>query len=172
MTTTNEEFQRIRGYLQAQAAKLSVPDLVARVRADQQQVHAAASAVPVDRFYDAPAQGEWSANQVLAHIVESGGAVARAIRTTLDGGTPPARVGDEIRPDPPRRAAQEWLADLTRERELLFERVGRAGGDERLEVTWQHPMFGPLNWREWLLFLRLHDLDHARQLQAITAALG
>jgi hypothetical protein len=31
-------------------------------------------------------------------------------------------------------------------------------------------MFGPLNWREALLFMRLHDLDHAGQLQKNTAA--
>jgi len=33
-------------------------------------------------------------------------------------------------------------------------------------------MFGTLNWRETLLFLRLHDLDHARQLEKNAAALA
>lgn len=33
-------------------------------------------------------------------------------------------------------------------------------------------MFGPLTWRETLLFTRLHDLDHAGQLQKIAAALA
>ena len=32
-------------------------------------------------------------------------------------------------------------------------------------------MFGPLTWREALLFLRLHDLDHAGQLRKIATAL-
>ena len=32
-------------------------------------------------------------------------------------------------------------------------------------------MFGGLNWRETILFLRLHDLDHAGQLRKIAAAL-
>jgi hypothetical protein len=36
----------------------------------------------------------------------------------------------------------------------------------------EHPFFGPLNWRETLLFMRLHDLDHAGQLKQIAAALG
>jgi hypothetical protein len=31
-------------------------------------------------------------------------------------------------------------------------------------------MFGPLNWRETLLFMRLHDLDHAAQLDKIATA--
>jgi hypothetical protein len=33
-------------------------------------------------------------------------------------------------------------------------------------------MFGPLTWRETLLFTRLHDLDHADQLQKIATAFG
>ena len=36
----------------------------------------------------------------------------------------------------------------------------------------EHPMFGPLTWRETLLFTRLHDLDHAGQLQKIATALA
>ena len=42
----------------------------------------------------------------------------------------------------------------------------------RLGETVEHPMFGPLNWRETLLFMRLHDLDHAGQLGKIAAALA
>ena len=44
-----------------------------------------------------------------------------------------------------------------------------ARGDERLEITIRHPTFGDFSWREWLLFMRVHDLDHLRQLQAIAA---
>ena len=167
MTTMSEEQLRIRGYLQAQAAKLSIPELVAKVRTDQEQVRAAAEVVPAERFYDRSAAEDWSANEVLAHVVESGGQVGRAIRATIDGGAPPPRLQDAIRPDPPRCTAAEWWEQLTHDREELFERVSRAAGDEHLDVTWQHPFFGGLNWREWLLFLRIHDIDHARQLQAI-----
>jgi hypothetical protein len=37
-----------------------------------------------------------------------------------------------------------------------------------LDRSIYHPIFGNLNWREALLFLRIHDLDHARQIQAAT----
>jgi hypothetical protein len=171
MTTLTDEQLRIRGYLQAQAAKLSLADLIAKVQADQEQVRAAADAVPAARFADRPADGEWSANEVLAHVVESGRAVAGGIRSVLDGGAPTA-LADRIRPDPERHTAAEWWDQLIHDRETLFERVRAARGDERLDVTWSHQFFGELNWREWLLFLRIHDLDHARQLQAITEALG
>ncbi len=29
-----------------------------------------------------------------------------------------------------------------------------------------------MHWREWLLFARVHTLDHTRQIQAIAEALG
>lgn len=170
MTTLSEEQLRIRGYLQAQAAKLSLAELVAKVRADQEQVRAAAGAVPAARFCDRPADGEWSANEVFAHVVESGSMVVSGIRSVLDGGSP-APVSDRIRPEPARLPAADWWQQLTQDREILFDRVLTASGDEHLDITWTHQFFGDLNWREWLLFLRIHDLDHARQMQAITEAL-
>ena len=171
MNARNDEELRIRSYLQAQAAKLSTADLLAKVRTDQDQLRAGAEAVPPDRFYDQPTEGEWSANEVLAHVVEYGADVVSCIRRVLDGGgAPPPRPTDAIRRNPPRRTAAEWWERLGRDRAALFERVGRAAGDEYLDVTWPHPSFGDLNWREWLLFIRLHDLDHARQLQAIAEA--
>jgi len=58
-----------------------------------------------------------------------------------------------------------------RDREALFERVLRADPLAYLKTPIEHGMFGTLNWRETLLFMRLHDLDHARQLQKIAAVL-
>ena len=56
-------------------------------------------------------------------------------------------------------------------RDALFARVLRAEPAEHPECVIEHPFFGRLSWRETLLFLRLHDLDHAGQLQKIAAAL-
>lgn len=172
MTVLNEEQQRIRGYLQTQAARLSTAELVAKVRADQDQVRTAAESAPASRFYDRPEAEEWSANEVSAHVVEGGGNVAQAICAAIAGGAPDRLAADRPRPDPERLTATEWYQRLLRDRETLFERVGRAAGDEHLDTRWGHPFFGDLNWREWLLFLRIHDLDHTRQMQAIAAAVS
>ena len=174
MSTLTEEQQRIRSYLQGQAAKLSIADLVAKVRSDQEQVRAGAESVPPDRFYDRPSAAEWSANEVLAHVVQYGAGVVNNIRAVIDGGQPapqPADAIGSVDPNPPRRMVAEWWDELVRDRAALYDRVSQAAGDEHLDVTWPHPSFGDLNWREWLLFIRLHDLDHARQLQAIAAEL-
>lgn len=163
----NEEQLRIRGYLQTQAAKLSVPELAAKVRSDMDQLRAAAESVPAERFCDAPAAGEWSANEVMAHCLDSARMVNRGILAALDTGARPGPATDRIEATSDRRTAGEWWAAFSAERQGLFDRLQSASGEEHLDVTWAHPMFGDLNWREWLLFLRIHDLDHARQIAAI-----
>jgi hypothetical protein len=103
-------------------------------------------------------------------VVDAGRFFGGAIVAVLDGALPlsPSR---ERAPVTDVRSAEAWLTALERDREALFARVGRAEPSTRLDVTIEHFMFGPLNWRETLLFMRLHDLDHAGQLDKIAEAL-
>ena len=36
-----------------------------------------------------------------------------------------------------------------------------------LERTWDHPWFGPLNFKEWIVFQRLHAMDHVQQIERL-----
>ncbi len=168
----DDEQRRIRSYLEAQAAKLGPAALVDKVRVAMQELRSAAAAVPRARFDDRPAAEEWSANEVMAHVVDSGARFGARVVEALAGAPQGPRVEDAIEPDAPRRTAAEWCARLDREREELFARVLAADPDARLDRVIEHPMFGPLNWRETILFLRLHDLDHAGQLRKIAEAFG
>lgn len=170
--TTSEDHQRVRGYLISQANKLSLSELVAKVRADVLPLREVALAVPAARFNDRPAPDEWSAAEVLTHILEMNENGARSIESIIAGGEPVRNIRDEISGATRSAlgsAAAYWDVFHAR-REQLLENVLRANGDEHLDTTIVHHMFGPLNWREWLLFMRVHDLDHLRQLQAITEA--
>jgi uncharacterized damage-inducible protein DinB len=167
----NDEYARIRSYLTAQAAKLSPPEIVGKVRGAMGQLEAAARAVPAARFNDAPAAGEWSANEVMAHVVESGRHFGGAITRMLDG-QPSGAPRDAPARDTSPRPRETWWTVLEQDRAALFERVLRADPGARLDATVEHPFFGPLNWRQTLLFLRLHDLDHAGQLQKVAATLA
>ena len=165
------EVERIRGYLVAQAAKLSVPELVAKVRADTAPLREVAAAVPPERLRERPGPEEWSAAEVLTHILTMNEHGARAIEGILDSGAVPPRIDDtlthEERGD--LQTAEDYWRVFERRREQLYARVSQAMGDEHLNLKITHPMFGPLNWREWLLFMRIHDLDHMRQIQAIAS---
>lgn len=163
----NDEQQRIRSYLQAQGAKLTPVDIIAKVRAAMDEVHAAATAVPAGRFQARPAAGEWSANEVMAHVVAAGARFGRAITDALDGTSPGAPIADAAEQGVPQHTADAWWTDLVNARAKLFERVLAADPRTHLDIMIEHPFFGPLNWRECLLFFRLHDLDHAGQLRKI-----
>ena len=165
-----DEQRRIRSYLQGQGAKLSPADIVDKVQAAMAELREAAAAVPPERFADAPAPGEWSANAVMAHVVETGRHFGGAIARILDGHAAEA-LRDEPARDTSSRTLQQWWMRLEQDRRVLFDRVLGAEPDCRLESTVEHGMFGPLNWRETLLFMRLHDLDHAGQLRKIAGVL-
>lgn len=162
------EADRIRGYLQAQAAKLSIPDLTGKVRDDMQQFREALSAVPPERFTERPSDGDWSANEIASHLLETSRSVSQGICSVLDSGSLPPAIADQMRRTGDVRDADEWWDLLLSDREATLARVNRATGNEHLDVKWPHGVFGDLNWREWLLFMRVHDLDHARQLQSVT----
>jgi hypothetical protein len=166
MREMTEEERRIRSYLEAQGAKLAPPELLLKVESAMGDLRAALFSVPADRFASRPSGDEWSAAEVMEHVIDSGAHFADGIAHALRRPSPPHPAGGV-----PRSADESWSA-LERDRAALFDLVRKADPAAHLERTIDHGMFGSLNWRETLLFLRLHDLDHARQLQAIAAALA
>ncbi len=168
----DDEAARVRGYLVSQANKLSLADLVAKVRTDSAALEAAGAAVPAARFNDRPADGEWSASEVWTHILQMSENGAASITGIIESGAKPAPARDVISGDTRSAlttSAAYWQTYIT-VREKLYDRVLEATGDEHLDVKISHMTFGDFSWREWLLFMRVHDLDHMRQLQALTQA--
>jgi hypothetical protein len=165
-----EEERRIRGYLQGQGAKLSPAEVIVKVEAAMADLRRAATAVPGPRFEERPAPEEWSGNEVMAHVIDAGRFFGDQIVAVLDG-RPRTDVTREL-PPVARHTADEWSSILERDRAALFARVRAVDPQAGLDETIEHRMFGPLTWRETLLFMRLHDLDHAGQLQKIAAALA
>ena len=163
------EFERIRGYLQAQGAKLSPEAIIGKVEAAMGELRQAAALVPAARWAERPEPEEWSGNEVLAHVVDAGRHFGDQIIALLADRPRPAARGSSMSE---RRTLEEWWAILGRDRAELFDAVRKTEPASRLDAKIEHPMFGPLTWRETLLFTRLHDLDHTGQLQKIAAALA
>ena len=168
----NEEMQRIRSYLVAQGAKLTPAALVDKLRAAMADLRAAALAVPPARFAERPEPEEWSGNEVMAHVLAADDYFSGGIRRALEGLPPGPKTEGRGIEGAPLRSAEEWCALLDKQREPVFAEVLAADPGAAPDFRIDHPSFGPLNWRETLLFNRLHDLDHAGQLQKIAAALG
>ena len=171
-TPMTDEQRRVKSYLVAQAAKLEPAAIVAKVRDAMKELEAAATAVAPSRFAERPEPEEWSGDEVMAHVVGSGAYFGGGIVSILDDRPLPASAkGGGGVPEHPVRPAAAWCQLLARDREALFERVRNAPPDPKPDRTIEHGMFGPLTWREALLFLRLHDLDHAGQLRKNAEAL-
>lgn len=170
-TTRAEEVTRVRGYLTGQAAKLTPAQIVDKVRESQTALLAAAAAIPADRFLTPPGDDEWSPAEILHHVVTVIGDSSRSIISTLRTGTP-----SRVRPDRLEHLTKDVTLDQVRdlmatEREELFSTVLAADPSAHLDVVvMSHSEFGSFNWREALLFVRVHDMDHARQLEKITVA--
>jgi hypothetical protein len=164
---SDPELVRIREYLQQQAAKLDIEALIARVEDGIQELETEARAVAPEARAAVPAGDSWSPGDCMQHALGSNIEVARQVLFA-------AHTGDAPPPEEP-SLPEDVDALLTRHRDALdslYEHVRAADPENYLYFKWEHPFFGDLNWREWLLFLRVHSKDHARQLAAMRAALA
>jgi uncharacterized damage-inducible protein DinB len=170
--TRAEEVARVRGYLASQSMRRTPEQLVAALREAHQQLLAASAAIPDDHFHTTPGEGEWSAADVLAHVRRIATFEGRTIGSVIVYGEQPPNVDDTLEHSPKEITRERILADIAARREQLIAVVLQADPQAHLDILWGHNEFGQMNWREWLLFARVHTLDHARQLQAIAAALS
>lgn len=167
MTQPQEELDRIRGYLQQQASQRTIEELIARVQEGVADLAAAARGVPESVLGVIPAGDEWSPMDCLRHAAASNMQVAQKVLfAALEGALPSD-------PEPELPANRDSIiAQHAEAIDSLYEHVRAANPEANLQLKWNHPFFGDLNWREWLLFLRIHSRDHARQLQAMSGQGG
>ena len=170
--TREEEVARVRSYLASQAMRRSPGQLIEALREAHHQFLAATAAVPDAAFRTTPKEGEWSAADVLAHVRTIAAIDERSICGVIERGEQPANVDDQLEHAPTNATREQMLADIEALRGRLIAVVLQADPQTHLDIVWGHNEFGNMNWREWLLFARVHTLDHAGQMQAISAVLS
>ena len=170
--TREEEVARVRSYLASQAMRRTPGQLVEVLREAQQQFLAATASVPDAAFRTIPREGEWSAADVLTHVRTIAAFDERSICGVIERGEQPANVDDALEHAPSDATREQLLADIEALRERLIAVVLQANPEAHLDIVWGHNEFGNMNWREWLLFARVHTLDHTRQIQSIAAVLS
>ena len=111
-----------------------------------------------------PDADEWSISEALSHLVTSSKRISEIVDALARGATP----GIE-RIDPPREATSQSIDELQERLTLdslrwsaLVERLPPA---QSTTLTAPHPFFGELHARAWLMFQRIHDIDHAGQVE-------
>lgn len=162
-----EEVARVRGYLSSQAMKRTPAQIVEALKEAQQQFVQATMSIPEDLFHTPPQPGEWSGAEIMAHVLAIANFDLKTIVALLEKGE---RGPDWNKLDDYEVSSREaGLAELESMREKLIKAALNTDPNAHLDVTWSHPEFGLFQWREGLLFARVHTLDHARQMAGVAA---
>jgi uncharacterized damage-inducible protein DinB len=68
-------------------------------------------------------------------------------------------------------SAAQAIAALTNSRQALLSALEAADGIALGAITYSHPLLGPLNLYQWVLFVGQHEARHAAQIQEIASRL-
>jgi uncharacterized damage-inducible protein DinB len=164
----------------------SLAKIIENLTRAQRELLRAADAVPADRWKMRPAEGRWSAGELVGHL----SAIERAILSRAGKlvQKPPKSVSFFKRFHVPmmfvearviRRKApvslepqvvrekEEMLAELrgVRERTLAF--IEETRGRDLSKYSMAHPFLGNLNAYEWLQFVASHERRHMKQMREI-----
>jgi hypothetical protein len=150
----------------------------------------AADAIPSTQWTRKPRAEQWSAAEVVAHLV----VVERAIVGSADRVTQKAprpvpfvkrvhlplwlvserviRLKSPIPLDPALVGSkEEMLAELRAARERALAFLEETSDRDLNSYRWPHPFLGSLNVYEWFEMIAAHELRHTKQMREICARL-
>ena len=122
-----------------------------------------------------PTNDEWSILDAMAHVISVKRTVVQVCRLLAGGSRPPAaeQWEEESRQD---GMSMLTLTSVAGARDLaeqahgeIVEFIRQLDGAD-LGSRLSHYLFGPLNAREWAVFVRIHDGDHIAQIWRLRSA--
>ncbi len=168
------ELERVRSYLVSQAERKTFTELRPPVENARAELLAAVEGVSEAQAGFKPTalgsgdEDAWSIAEVLRHCIQNEEGGALRVRS-LGLGDPARGISLGRIVGRANATMPELIRDLQAANFALDHAVGSVEGQEKLEPTAPHPFFGELNCRAWFLFQRIHDIDHARQIEKIKA---
>lgn len=168
----------------------SLKNIVGNLHDAQQCLLRAADAVPVEQWNTAPGKGQWSAGEVVCHLIIIERAILKSSDRLLQ--KPPravpfykrfhipmaiveARIMRLKTPIPIAsemvRGKEEMLAELREVRERTLAFIEETSGKDLSKYTMPHPFLGTLNTYEWFQLIASHEIRHTRQMKEIAARL-
>ena len=164
---------------------------------ERAELFEAVKLVPTELRNQPPGPDRWSVAQVLQHLViiekRIGMGMTKWVGDAVAGGLGPEletssvlnsldlaliadrsrrrNAPDEVRPDGNLDAASAWTA-LEQTRAALRAGVLPGDGLALGDVIQPHPVLGPINLYQWLLFVGSHEVRHTAQVREIAAELN
>ncbi|MDP2947978.1 MAG: DinB family protein [Chloroflexota bacterium] len=166
MVLPDEIRDRVVSYLAHQGRK-DVSAIVELIEEERRRLAELLEDVSEEQAGFAPSAGQWSIREIVRHVVGTERGAIQIIARLAGAGEPSAETDGVIG-----QSLAELRSELAEVRGQLLEVVGRVNPHTNLEARHDHPFFGPLSWKEWLAFQRVHDRDHAAQIEAVEGEEG
>jgi DinB superfamily len=168
-------------------------ELLEYMDAQRAVLRAAFDEVPEEARNRPPSPGQWSPVGIIEHLAIANGRIARMIAKRAaearEAGLGPEPSTDPILPAlgitrvverVTRVAAPEVLhpsgldasaawAALEQSTVAVRDAVAKADGLALSEVSFPHPLFGPLSLYTWIAFVGAHEARHAAQIRECRA---
>ncbi len=168
-TDQNELRERVISYVRHQVEK-GPEGIRQAILKGYDQLHGLIDGLSEEQAAFKPSPDDWCVLEVLQHVVESKQKVARRSFALARGETaPPVTVIGTVEGQVPATLAESRTA-LEKEHRELLRFVESLSPETNVEAKQPHPWFGPLDCREWAVFERVHDGDHANQILEIKGA--
>ncbi len=147
---------------------------------------AACEQIPANRWKKAPANGGWSASEVVAHLTMVEGAVWKGAREELSGRPrrhsllqkmhipvaltawrgikrkTPIPLDSELV-----KAREEALESYASARSRTLKFIAEQSSRNLAPYRRPHPILGSLNLYDWMRLLAYHEIRHAKQIREI-----
>jgi len=156
----------------------------------EKQFLAAADAIPADQWQTCPAEGRWSAAELVCHLIQVETAILKNAGKILQRPPKPrplskrfhlpmALVESRLIPrktpiplDPALVGEKDkMLAQLREVRERTSVFMEEVQGKDLGKYHMPHPFLGTFNLYQWLQVIASHQVRHSKQMKEIAAAL-
>lgn len=171
MVQTQDPIQKALEYMRYQGAK-TFEDLTALISRTGSTWSEALVDMSEQQAEFRPGE-EWCAKEVLSHLIGTNRGINQQIADMAGAESPrPAQrvkgMG-EISEEYDRMDISRLRTEVADVFEEIEELMSSLAGNEKLDQQFPHPLFGPLNLKEWFVFHRVHAMDHVQQLDKIKA---
>jgi hypothetical protein len=166
MTQQDDPIQKALEYMRYQGAK-TFDDIIALIDRTSGDWSRALEGMSEEQAGVQPV-GEWNAKEVLSHLLTSNRGINQQI-ADMAGAESPRPAKKITKMGESSMSLDELRGVVTEVFNETKSLISLLRDSDKLDQKFPHPLFGPLNLKEWFAFHRVHAMDHIQQLDKIKA---
>lgn len=178
LTVPDDVMNFVVTYIRETAAKPAA-DIAAAVQEGHDELHAALEGMTDEQARYKPGPNDWCVLELLDHVVSVKRAMSLLATSLSNGAWPPGfsetSQNEEFQDGVTfvhHGTLAEAHAAVDAAHDDLLAFIGTITDDTNTEKEFRHFLFGSMNCRQWAVFQRIHDADHAPGIGKIKASPG